>query len=346
MERTVLLVLVGVLVYLTYLVASPFLAPLCWAVALVIFAYPLHRRVQKRVSGETRAALATTLILVIILVGPVLTIAAGATYQAIGLAHWFQDQVKQGRKPILEWARGKPLELLHQYLPKDVEKAQVEEYLTGKAHAWVAYVVTQAPRMLGIFTTVLMNLFVIFLATFSLLRDGPAVLDLVRRVLPLDKSQQDRFFSLVANTIHASLFSSLAIAAVQGALGGLLFAMLGIGRPMMWGVIMAFLSLIPMLGSALVWVPAAIILAVNGHVAKAVILVAAGVLVIGTADNILRPILMKGRSEMSELLVFVSVIGGLAVFGMVGIVLGPLVAALALASLQMYAATRASSEVQ
>jgi predicted PurR-regulated permease PerM len=107
---------------------------------------------------------------------------------------------------------------------------------------------------------------------------------------------------------------------------------------------MAFLSLIPMLGSGLVWVPAAIYLAVDGQWVKAGIMVAAGVLVIGTADNILRPILMKGRAEMSELLVLISVIGGLAVFGMVGIVFGPLVVALALASLQMYAATRAPAE--
>jgi predicted PurR-regulated permease PerM len=166
----------------------------------------------------------------------------------------------------------------------------------------------------------------------------------LKRVLPLEERQQERFFSTVASTIHASLFSTFVIAGVQGALGGLLFALLGIGRPMLWGVIMAFLSLIPMLGSAIVWVPAALILAVNGHWVKGIIMVAAGVLVIGTADNILRPILMKGRSEMSELLVLVSVIGGLAVFGMLGIVLGPLVVAIALVSLEMYADIRAPSE--
>jgi predicted PurR-regulated permease PerM len=196
---------------------------------------------------------------------------------------------------------------------------------------------------MGFVATMLIDLFVIFLGTFYLFRDGPEALDLLRRVLPLDGSQQDRFFDLVANTVHASLFSSLVIAAVQGALGGILFALLGIPHPILWGVIMAFLSLVPLLGSGLVWVPAAIYLAVGGMWVKAGIMVAAGVLVIGTADNVLRPILMKGRAEMSELLVLVSVIGGLAVFGMVGIVVGPLVIAVALASLQMYAAARTTA---
>ena len=344
MERTILLVLIAVLVYLTYLILSPFLAPLAWAIAIVVFAHPLYLRVQKRVSSRSRAAMATTLLLGVILVAPVLVIAGGAVHQAFGLAHWFREEMNQGRRPVLEWVRGKPMELAAKYLPGNLDQAQIEEHLKVRLQALASTVAAQVPRMMNIVATILIDLFVVFLGTFYLFRDGPDALNLLKRVLPLDKSQQEKFFALVASTIHASLFSSFVIAAVQGALGGLLFALLGIGRPFLWGVIMAFLSLIPMLGSALVWVPAAIFLAVNGQWVKAGIMVAAGVLVIGTADNILRPILMKGRADMSELLVLVSVIGGLAVFGMVGIVLGPLVVSVAVASLQMYAATRSPSE--
>jgi len=343
-ERSILLVLIAALVYLTYLVLSPFLAPLTWAIAIVVFTYPLHLRIQKRVSSRSRAAMATTLLLGVILVAPVLVILGGAAHQAFSLAQWFQQELNQGRQPVLEWVRGKPMELAAKYLPGEFDQTQVEENLRAKLQTLAAALAAQVPRVMNIVATIFINLFVVFLGTFYLFRDGPDALNLLKRVLPLDKSQQEKFFSLVASTIQASLFSSFVIAAVQGALGGLLFAMLGIGRPFLWGVIMAFLSLIPMFGSALVWVPAAILLAVNGQWVKAGIMVAAGVLVIGTADNILRPILMKGRSEMSELLILVSVIGGLAVFGMVGIVLGPLVVALAVASLQMYAAIRAPFE--
>ena len=344
MERAIFFVLVGLLAYLTYLVMSPFLAPLAWAVAIVLFTYPLHLRVQKRFAGPSRAALVTTFIIAGVVVTPFLLISAGAAYQAIGIAQGLQEQVKQGRRPVLEWAQGKPLDFVVKYLPAKVEKAEVEDYVQGKVQAVAVFVVAQAPRMLGVLTTVLMNLFVVLFATFALFRDGPAVLGLLKRVLPLSAKQQEEFFALVVNTIHASLFSSLVVAVVQGALGGLLFAFLGIGRPVLWGVIMAFVSLIPMVGAGLVWVPAAVLLAVNGHWVKAIILVAGGVLVIGTADNVLRPILMKGRSEMGELLVLLSVIGGLAVFGVVGIFLGPLVVAVAVASLKTYAATRAPSE--
>jgi predicted PurR-regulated permease PerM len=344
MERTILLVLVGGLAYLTYLVVSPFLVPVIWALAIVIFTYPLHRRIQKRVSSRSRAALATTLLLGAIVVAPALMITAGATRQAFRLAHRFEEQWSQGHRPILEWVEGKPMELVAKHLPANVTQAEFLEHLQVKFQAFVRSLAAQAPRLMSFAATLLIDLFVAFLATFYLFRDGPAALDLLKRVLPLDKNQQEKFFSLVANTIHASLFSTFVIAAVQGALGGILFALLGIRHPILWGVIMAFLSLIPMLGSALIWVPAAILLAVNGQWVKAVILVAAGVLVIGTADNILRPLLMSGRSEMSELLVLISVIGGLAVFGMVGIVLGPLVVALATASLQTYAGARGGAE--
>jgi predicted PurR-regulated permease PerM len=235
--------------------------------------------------------------------------------------------------------------LAAKYLPGEHDPAQIEEQLRGRLQAIASSVAAQAPRIMGLVATMLIDLFVIFLGTFYLFRDGPEALDLLKRVLPLDKSQQEKFYDLVVNTVHASLFSSFVIAAVQGALGGLLFALLGIPHPILWGVIMAFLSLIPMLGSGLVWVPAAIYLAVDGQWVKAGIMVAAGVLVIGTADNILRPILMKGRADMGELLVLISVIGGLAVFGMVGIVLGPLVVAIALASLHMYAAMHARAEL-
>ncbi len=342
MERAARLALAAGLAYLTYLVVAPFLKPLCWAAIIGIFAYPLHRRVQKRVSGQTRAALATTLLLAAILFTPVLAIAAGAAYQSIGYAKWFQHQLSQGHYPILEWIEGKPLDLVVQNLP--VDRAQAVEYLQGKFHTVTSFVASQAPKMIGIISNLLMNLFVIFLAIFALFRDGPEAFAFVKRILPLDEKQQERVFSTVATTIQASLFSTFVIAGVQGALGGLLFAVVGLGRPLMWGVIMAFASLIPMVGCALLWVPAAIILAVNGHWIKALIVVGAGVFVIGTADNILRPILMKGRSEMGELLVLISVIGGLAVFGMLGIVLGPLVVALAMVSLDLYAAARAPAE--
>lgn len=342
MERAARLTLAASLAYLTYLVVAPFLPPLCWAVIIAIFAYPLHRRVQKRVSGQTRAALATTLLLAAILFTPVLAIAGGAAYESIGYARWFQQRLSQGHHPVLDWMEGKPLDLVAQHLP--VDKAQVDEYLRSKFQAVIAFVASQAPRLLGIISTILMDLFIIFLAIFVLFRDGPEAFQFVKRILPLDEKQQERVFSTVASTIQASLFSTFVIAGAQGALGGLLFALLGLGRPLMWGVIMAFASLIPMVGCALIWAPAAVILAVNGHWIKAVIVVAVGVFVIGTADNILRPILMKGRSEMGELLVLISVIGGLAVFGMLGIVLGPLVVALALVSLDLYASARAPAE--
>ncbi len=338
MERVILFFLIGLLAYLVYLVLAPFLVPLAWAAILVVFAFPLHRRVQRRIAGPSRAALATTLLVALILVAPVLLLTAVGTRQAIGVAQWFQEEWKQGRQPVLEWVRGKPLDLAAGWLPARTQPEQIEAYLQGKLQEWAGAVLGQTVRMAGVVGSALMNLFVMFFATFYLFRDGPRALHLLRQALPLAEDHRERLLAITHNTIQASLFSTFVVAAVQGALGGLMFAILGIGRPVLWGLIMAFFSLIPVLGAAIVWVPAAVIFLINGQWVKAVVLLAVGSVVIGSADNVLRPFLISGRAEMNGLLVFISALGGVVVFGFLGIVLGPMLVALGSAVLETYAA--------
>jgi predicted PurR-regulated permease PerM len=138
--------------------------------------------------------------------------------------------------------------------------------------------------------------------------------------------------------LYASVFSGLVVAAVQGAIGGILFWVLGIGAPVLWGIVMAFLSLLPVLGAWMVWVPAAIYLVAVGSYIKAAILLGVGVVVISMIDNVLRPILLSGRAQMNGLLVFISILGGIAAFGLLGIVLGPILVALGSAVLEFYTA--------
>ena len=145
--------------------------------------------------------------------------------------------------------------------------------------------------------------------------------------------------------VGASVYGVLAIAVIQGTLGGLAFWALGVPSAIVWGVVMTFLSMIPMLGAFLVWVPAAIYLALTGHYVKAIFLVVWGTLVIGMIDNFLRPKLVGGRTRLHELLIFFAVLGGLQVFGVLGIVLGPVVLALAMSLIEVFrAADSATAE--
>ena len=149
-------------------------------------------------------------------------------------------------------------------------------------------------------------------------------------LLPLSSTQSQQVFKQISDTIHAIVYGTLAIAAVQGFLGGLMFWWLGLPAALLWGVMMGFLAVIPVLGAFIIWLPAAVFLALEGHWTQAIILVLWGMLVVGTIDNLLRPILVGNRLHQHTLLIFMSLVGGLILFGSSGLILGPVVLAITL----------------
>jgi predicted PurR-regulated permease PerM len=168
-------------------------------------------------------------------------------------------------------------------------------------------------------------------------RDGEPVARNVRRALPLADAQQQQLVDKFTTVIRATVKGHLLVAAVQGALGGLAFWVLGVGAALLWGVLMAFLSLVPVVGAALVWVPVAVYLAVTGAVLSSLALVAFGVLVIGLVDNLLRPMLVGKDTHLPDALVMITTLGGVATFGVNGLVLGPAIAAMFVAVWHIHA---------
>ncbi|MCA1601019.1 MAG: AI-2E family transporter [Acidobacteria bacterium] len=195
----------------------------------------------------------------------------------------------------------------------------------------------------GVIGAIVQMFFVVF-TMYYLFRDGDKIFAALRDALPLESKQATAIMARTRDVIGASVYGVLAIAIVQGVLGGLAFWALGVPSAIVWGVAMTFLSMIPMLGAFLVWVPAAIYLALTGHAVKAVLLVLWGTLVIGMIDNFLRPKLVGERTKLHELLIFFAVLGGLQVFGVLGIVLGPVVLAITLALVDVFQAADRTSE--
>ena len=181
-----------------------------------------------------------------------------------------------------------------------------------------------------------LDLFVLLFALFFMFRDGDEISQVMRHLLPFDPDIQEDMMRESKELIFASVAVGLLIAAIQGALGGLAFTLVGIGTGIFWGVLMGFFSLVPVVGSALIWVPAAIWLALTGHVWRGllVLLICGGVA--GVADNIVRPLLLRNRTHLNELLLFVSVLGGIEVFGLLGLVAGPTVVAAAMGVFRVY----------
>jgi predicted PurR-regulated permease PerM len=180
------------------------------------------------------------------------------------------------------------------------------------------------------------DLFIVIFALFFMFRDGEEIVRGASHLLPFDESIQSDMLRESRDLIFASVAVALVIAVLQGALGGLAFTVGGISSPIFWGVLIAFFSLVPVVGSALIWVPAALFLAFSGHWGKAIAVVAICGGVAGVADNIIRPLLLRNRTRLNELLLFLGVLGGLQAFGLLGLVIGPTIVAAAMGVFRVY----------
>jgi predicted PurR-regulated permease PerM len=228
--------------------------------------------------------------------------------------------------PVLRW--------LGRYV--NVEQMLSPEFIVERLKAMSGAIAGRMLGFVGGLVGAVVQIFFIIFTMYYLFRDGDRIVNALPDVLPLERTQSEEIFARTRDVIGASIYGVLVIAVIQGTLGGLMFWILGLPSAIVWAVVMTFLSMIPMAGSFLVWVPAAIYLAATGHWAKAIILVAWGMLVIGTVDNLLRPKLVGEKTRLHELFIFFSVLGGLHVFGVLGIVLGPVILAITLALLDVF----------
>jgi len=180
------------------------------------------------------------------------------------------------------------------------------------------------------------DLFILIFALFFMFRDGPEIVHGAKHLLPFDEDIQADMLEESQELIFASVAVGLMVAAIQGVLGGISFALTGISSPIFWGVLIAFFSLVPVVGSALIWGPAALWLGFSGHWGNAllVVLICGGVSTV--ADNIVRPMLLRNRTRLNELLLFIGVLGGLEAFGLLGLVAGPTIVAAAMGVFRVY----------
>ena len=341
MQRYLYIGLLLLFGYLVYLVFAPFLVPLAWAVMLSIFFFPLHQRVRDRIPQANRAALVTTLLLTALIIVPALVVMGAFTAQAVDMVQWAQAEWREGRVPFREVLERIPLERILNLLAEyNIDEQQVNQFVNQELEQLARFIATQAGLLLRNALFFLFDLFIMLLAAFYLFRDGGGLLERFRRALPLEEGVREGLFYIAHSVLYASVMSGLVVAAVQGAMGGVLFWSVGIGAPVLWGIVMAFLSLLPLVGAWLVWVPAGIYLVLRAEYGKAVFLFAVGALVISTVDNVLRPYLVSGRTQMNGLLVFISILGGVAAFGLLGILLGPIVVALGATVIEYYTSLR------
>jgi predicted PurR-regulated permease PerM len=217
-----------------------------------------------------------------------------------------------------------------------IDPFRSQEFMVNQLQRVSGFMLGFSLSVAGNIVTGIVKAFFVIFTMYYLFRDGDKILDKLPAALPLSRPQSEAIISRTREVVNASVYGVVSIAALQGLLGGLAFWILGLPSPLLWAVLMTFICMIPMLGSFLVWVPLSIYLIVHGHLTKAILLIIWGALVISTIDNFLRPRLIKNQTRLHELFVFFSVLGGISVFGLLGIVLGPVVLAITLGLLQTY----------
>jgi predicted PurR-regulated permease PerM len=320
------------LLYLLFRIFQPFLVPLAWAGVLVVCFYPVHARLEKRF-GATRGALASTIAVTLLLIVPVVFILSAFVREGLEAIRNFQD-TRGGASSWLESAQ-RVWQWVQARLPFRVE-LDVPTLLREAFEKVGGFLAAQAGAAAKNVAVFLFDLVIVIFSMFFFFRDAGAIDAKLRSLIPFEPQQKDELLAQGRDLIYASVTSSLLIAAVQGLLGGIAFAALGFGAPVFWGVMMGFFSLLPMGGSAIIWIPAALFLFATGETVRGVILIAVGAGVVGSVDNVLRPILLSGKTPLNSLLIFVSVLGGIGVFGMLGIILGPIVVASAVSLFKLY----------
>jgi predicted PurR-regulated permease PerM len=314
-----------------------FLMPVFWAAVFAILFQPLFLWLNQRFGGRrTLAALAATLTVVFAVLVPAAALVVAVAQQAL----WLYHRIASGEIDLQA-----PIDFVERHLPAattllaryGVGAEQVRTSLESGAIFTTQYIATRA-LTLGQNVLIAAILFLLMLyLLFFFFRDGDRILRGIVRAMPMGDLREERLMRKFAQVSRATVKGTLVVAVVQGALGGVLFSLVGIQAAIFWGVMMGILSLLPAVGPALVWLPAAVILLASGALWQGLVVIVAGMLIVSMVDNLLRPILVGRETHMPDYLVLLATLGGLTMFGIAGFVAGPIVAALFLVMWDIFA---------
>ena len=337
-DRRAVLVLLAVTAVGLCWILLPFYGTILWAGILALVFAPFHAWLQQRLHlGRSLAALCTLLLASVVVIFPMVAVAASLASEAADL----YARLQSGESNPVSYLRG-----VFESLPRWVRAAlrsvglgdfgTVQRRLTAALAQGSQVIAGQAVGIGQNTFEFLANLCVALYLAFFLIRDGDQIVHGVRRAMPLTLAHKHELIGMFGTVVRATVKGNLLVAVIQGLLGGLAFWVLGITGALLWAVLMAFLSLLPAVGAAIVWVPVAAYYLLAGDWWQGLSLVAWGVLVIGLVDNLLRPILVGKDVRMPDYVVMITTLGGMAVFGIHGFVIGPTIAAMFMAVWHIY----------
>lgn len=341
--KTISLAIMLVLFYLLYKVLSPFLITIAWAMVLSITFYPLNILLLRYVKRPWLASLITLGIILVLILGPFSFIAASLVSEITIVYRLIEDKGIEAVTQIQDHPR------LHTFFEEigsykifegvDFQKGAVESLKSVGS-----LIAGHSTDFFKNAVKFIINFMIMCLTTYYFLMDGSTLVNFIKKLLPFSETQKTKLEQRVRELVIAAIYGGLAVAVVQGVLGGIAFLAFGLPSPVLWGTAMAIFSFIPVIGCAAIWVPAGIFLLLTASYAKGIGFLVFCAVLIGSIDNIIRPLVIGGRTKLHTLLIFFSVLGGINYLGFLGFILGPLIAALCLSLLEIYTFEEAEPE--
>ncbi|MFZ5797308.1 MAG: AI-2E family transporter [Thermodesulfobacteriota bacterium] len=334
-----LLLILAVLLATSYQILKPYLHTIVMAGILAALFYPVFRSLENLFKGRAQlAALATCLILTLVVIVPLVFVVGGLVQQGVDSFHAISKWLAAGGlEKVLHHPRvNDAVALLQEKLPNfSLTPAKINEMLLQGSSTMGKAILQHGGGLAGNLTGLVGKFFLMLFVFFFLLLDGPQLVATLHHLLPLSTSHEKQILDKLKTVSRSALLGTLVTAVAQGFAGGIAFLICGFPA-LFWGVMMAFASLIPAVGTALIWLPAVGYLFLSGRWGYGIFLLLWSVLVVGSIDNFLRPLFMKGAAEMSTVLIFFAILGGIGYFGLIGLLYGPLIFGLTLVMLYIY----------
>ena len=326
----VMISLVLLLGFMTFQVLKPFLLPIGWAIVLSILFYPLFAFLLKYVKYKSVASILTVLSISALLLGPFSYIGFAFIDEMRSISTSFQLTDRLAHHPYSQWLYAKVIKIF------GIPQSQFDKALIENLGHVRDFVLEKATSGFGDVVSFFVNFLLMIFAIYFMLIDGPRFLRKGKDYMPFNEEEKHRLADQIHDIVVSTIYGGVIVGLIQGVVAGVSFAVLGFKSPVLWGSATAIASFIPILGAAAVWGPAVLYLFATGATYKAVALLIIGAFGISMIDNILKPLIIGGRVKMPMLIILFSVLGGIKLFGLIGLILGPLVIALFVSVLEIF----------
>ncbi len=318
--------MLAVLGYFTYRIMSPFFSAIAWAVVVTIIFYPVYAFISRYVRPQPFASLLTVAVVLVVILGPF----AYVTSVLVGEVQLIASKINANKFDELQsvMARLESYPVVQKIISYTGMGELASQQAISENVKRIGKTIIQAFSLhIPDILSVIANFVFMIFTTYFLLKDGSGFVSKVRKYMPFSEAQKERLGTQIKDMIVSTVYGGVLIAIIQGTLGGVAYYFLGIDSPVMWGVAMSVMSFVPLLGTFIIWGPTSAYLAMQGEIVHGLVLFLFGVLVISMVDNILKPIIIGSRTKMPTIIILFSVLGGIKLFGVIGLITGPLVTA-------------------